>query len=175
LILGIIPARKGSKRIPHKNTKLLCGKPLVSYAIESGQKSTVDRLMVSTDDPRVMEICKEYGVEVIVRPDYLATDEATTLDAVLHVVENIDYIPDIVVILEPTSPLRTASDIRTMKSLLDGNDSLACPSLGIFMVKWNTLKSRTLTGKRHIHVNSDGIDINDEKDWEKAEHALQGD
>jgi CMP-N-acetylneuraminic acid synthetase len=112
IVLGIIPARGGSKSIPLKNIKELCGKPLLAYAIESAKKSmSLDRLVVSTDHDRIASVAKEYGAEVILRPDELATDEASTEGALIHVLDDLkkreDYEPDIVLTLEPTSPFRS--------------------------------------------------------------------
>ena len=113
-IIGIIPARAGSKRLPGKNTKSLSGKPLVQWTFDAAHDSTyLDRLIVSTDDPVVMEIGLRSRIEIIERPCKLAGDTATSYDVVKHV---LDSIPDhstieAVVLLQPTSPLRTSRDI----------------------------------------------------------------
>jgi CMP-N,N'-diacetyllegionaminic acid synthase len=112
LIVGIIPARGGSKSIPRKNIKLLAGKPLFFYTVDEARKSRyIDRLIVSTDDDEIAEIARSYDVEVIMRPPEYATDTACTELALTHVVktlkENEGYEVDVVVTLEPTSPLRT--------------------------------------------------------------------
>lgn len=115
--LAIIPARGGSKGLPGKNIKELCGKPLVAWSIEAGLKSKyVDEVMTSTDDEKIAEISKKYGASVpFLRPSELASDTATTFDAVKH---TIDYYKnelkkefDYIVLLEPTSPLREVFDI----------------------------------------------------------------
>ena len=103
--LGIIPARGGSKGIPRKNIKIIAGKPLIAWTIEAAQKSELlDRLVVSTEDAEIAEISRKYGAEVIERPAELATDEATTLSALQHVLSVVDA--QAVVILQPTSPVR---------------------------------------------------------------------
>jgi len=118
--LAIIPARGGSKGLPGKNIKELCGKPLIAWSIESGLKSKyLDEVMVTTDSQEIAEISKEYGANVpFLRPDYLASDTATSFDAVKH---TIDYYKDelskkfdYIVLLEPTSPLREVDDIDNM-------------------------------------------------------------
>lgn len=114
-IIVVIPARGGSKRLPKKNIKSLVGKPLIAYTIEASLKSKyVGRVIVSTEDKEIAEISKKYGVEVIKRPKHLATDSAKTMDAVFHLLKILEkgkYIPEIVIILQPTSPLRTSDDI----------------------------------------------------------------
>ena len=115
--LGIIPARGGSKGLPGKNIKELCGKPLIAWSIESGLKSKyLDEVIVTTDSKDIANIAKQYGASVpFLRPDVLANDTATSFDAIKHTIEfyknemkkEFDYI----VLLEPTSPLREARDI----------------------------------------------------------------
>jgi N-acylneuraminate cytidylyltransferase len=131
-ILTIIPARGGSKGIPEKNTKLLAGKPLIAYSIEAAIKSEyINRVVVSTDDDEIAQISKKYGAEVIKRPSELAQDDSSTIDAVIHVLntlENEGYSADIVVLLQPTSPLRTQEDVDSAINLfiknMDKCDSL---------------------------------------------------
>ena len=124
--LAIIPARGGSKGLPGKNIKELCGKPLIAWSIEAGLKSKyLDEVVVSTDYQNIADIAKEYGANVpFLRPDYLASDTATSFDTVKHTIEyyknelgkEFDYI----VLLEPTSPLREVSDIdKAIKFLLE--------------------------------------------------------
>lgn len=124
-IYCIIPARKGSKRLPGKNTTLLMGKPLISWTIEEVMKSAcIDNITVSTDDEAVMEIAMSYGVRVLKRPQVLASDDASTVDVILHFVkflrdkgENIQHI----MLLQPTSPLRTAKHIDEAADLYLSN------------------------------------------------------
>jgi CMP-N,N'-diacetyllegionaminic acid synthase len=114
-IMAIIPARGGSKGIPRKNIKPLRSKPLISYSIEQAKKSKyINKVVVSTEDDEIAEISKKYGAEIIKRPDKLAKDETPTIDVVFHVLEILkakNYNPEIVVLLQPTSPLRNAEDI----------------------------------------------------------------
>ena len=116
-ILGIIPARGGSKSIPRKNIKKLLGKPLIAYTIEAAKKSRfLTRTIVSTDDPEIARVALRYGGDApFLRPKKIARDTSTTMEAVHHVLswfkkhgdEEYDYL----MILQPTSPLRTAFDI----------------------------------------------------------------
>lgn len=108
--VGVIPARKGSKRLPGKNTRMLGGKPLIAWTIEAARQSQyLTHLACSTDDEAVMRICVDRGVDVIVRPAELATDEARSEDVVLHALGL--YPCDYVCLLQPTSPFRVAEDI----------------------------------------------------------------
>jgi len=176
-ILGIIPARAGSKRIPHKNTRLLKGKPLIAYTIEAAQESMVNRLILSSDDPVAIDIALSYGVEVpFTRPAELSTDNATTLDVVVHAVNNLNsgYEPDIVVVLEPTSPLRTASDIdELLRTHMETDaDSVFNIEMGTFSMKREVLELGTLYGEMTLEYEWDGIDINEESDFELAEMLI---
>ncbi len=117
-ILGIITARGGSKGIPGKNIKDLCGKPLIAYTIEAAQKSGVfDRIILSTDDVEIAAVAQKYGVEVpFMRPAELAQDGTPHLPVLQHAVawlkENQNYEPDAVMLLQPTAPLRQAYHIK---------------------------------------------------------------
>ncbi len=110
--LGIIPARGGSKGIPRKNIRDLAGKPLVAWTIEEAAKSQyLDRCVISTDDTEIADIARNFGGDVpFMRPAELAQDGTPSIDVVLHVVNEITGY-DYVVLLQPTSPLRTANDI----------------------------------------------------------------
>ena len=117
-ILGIIPARGGSKGIPGKNIKEFYGKPLIAWTIEAALKSgSLSRLIVSTDDNKIVEIAKRYGAEVpLVRPAELAQDTSSTLSVLVHAVkyllEKENYFPDFIFLLEPTFPGRQPQHIR---------------------------------------------------------------
>lgn len=105
--LAIVPARGGSKRLPRKNLLDLNGKPLVAWSIEAGLNSKyIDNIVVTSDDADILNIAEDYGVLSINRPIELSSDTATTFDAVEHAIKNIKYY-DYIVLLQPTSPLRT--------------------------------------------------------------------
>ena len=114
-ILAVIPARGGSKGINRKNIVLLAGRPLISYTLSCAQYArSLDRVVVSTDDLEIASVCQHFGTEVIMRPASLADDRSTTHSFLLHVVEKYErdgYLPDAVMTLQPTSPLRTAKHI----------------------------------------------------------------
>jgi CMP-N,N'-diacetyllegionaminic acid synthase len=124
-VIVIIPARGGSKGLPGKNIRPLCGKPLVAWSIEKALKSAyVDTVMVSTDSSEIADISKSFGAEVIeLRPAMLATDQAPTFDVVEHVLKRYRELDgltfDYVVLMEPTSPLREDGDIDSMLESLD--------------------------------------------------------
>lgn len=125
-ILGFIPARANSKGIPGKNIKLLNGKPLISYTIEEGKKSRIHRLIVSTDSPEISEISQALDAEVpFLRPADLSQDDSVIEDSLLDVLNklkiNEGYQPDLIVLLQPTSPLRTAEHINDCIRLLEEN------------------------------------------------------
>ena len=126
MILGVIPARGGSKYVPRKNVRLLCGKPLIAWSIEAADASSLlDSYVVSTEDSEIAEIAINYGAQVMDRPQELATDEADTLPVLLHVLEQIEATT--VVLLQPTSPIRDTDLIdRCIRKFLEtGADSLA--------------------------------------------------
>lgn len=114
--IAIIPARGGSKTIPTKNIKLLNGKPLIYYTITEAQKSKyLSHILVSTEAQEIAQIAREYGAVVISRPLALAQDDTPSLLVYQHVIKYLEQVedlhPDIIVILQPTSPLRTVEDI----------------------------------------------------------------
>lgn len=120
-VLVIIPARGGSKGIPHKNIKPLAGKPLIHYTIDVARQIVDDEdICVSTDDPEIIKCVEEYGLNVpFVRPAELATDTAGTYEVLLHA---LDYYEkhgrhyDVVLLLQNTSPFRTAKHVKEAMS-----------------------------------------------------------
>jgi len=124
-ILAIIPARGKSSGIKRKNIKPLAGKSLIAYTIETALKSQyLDRVIVSTEDKKIAKISKQYGAEVMERPKNLTRDNTPVIQVLRHVVNllsnNEKYIPDIVVLLQPTSPLRRVDDINlAIRQLLE--------------------------------------------------------
>ena len=126
MILGITPARGGSKGIQGKNIKEISGKPLIAWTIEAAKESKmIDRYVVSTEDEEITAISRECGADVIERPQELATDVTTTLSVLQHAVEKIPC--DIVVLLQATSPIRRGGLIdECIREFIDNEyDSLA--------------------------------------------------
>lgn len=115
-VLALVTARGGSKGLPGKNVRPLCGKPLIAWTVAAGLESRIiDTLVVSTDDETIAEAARAAGARVpFMRPAELATDTATSMDVVEHAVQSLEEMGerfDYLVLLEPTSPLREASDI----------------------------------------------------------------
>jgi len=116
-ILGLITARGGSKGVPRKNTRMVAGKPLIGWTIEAAKAAkSVSRVVLSTDDKKIAELGERYGAAVpFIRPPELAEDASSHVNVVLHALkwfeENEQWKPDFVLLLQPTSPLRTAIDI----------------------------------------------------------------
>lgn len=144
-ILAIIPARGGSKGIPHKNIKPLGGHPLISYSIAAANSSSlVDRTIVSTDDPEIAEVAREYGAEVpFLRPGGLALDDTRDLPVFQHALkwlaEEEDYQPEIVVQLRPTSPFRPPNLVDTAVAILHSHPE-ATSVRGVVPSKQNPYK-----------------------------------
>lgn len=113
-VLGFIPARGGSKGVPNKNIRPLAGKALVLWTIEAANQSKyIDTLVLSSDSEQILQVASPHKtVRTLKRPDHLSSDESPTLDAVFHALENFPNY-DYLVVLQPTSPLRTSEDIDT--------------------------------------------------------------
>ena len=113
-ILAIIPARGGSKGIPGKNIIPVGGKPLIAWTIEAAQKSKyIGKVIVSSDDDEILKVSAKFGAKSIKRPAKLATDTASPEPLIFHALDYLrtkKYIPDIIVYLQPTSPLRDEKD-----------------------------------------------------------------
>lgn len=154
-VLGIIPARAGSKRIPGKNTKLFCGKPLVEYIIQSALSAKLlDTIVVNSDDEKVLNIASKYQDLIpIKRPQSIAGDKASALEYVNHTLKlllekKLEY--DIIVILQPTSPLTLSTDIDETIQLLINSKSDSAVSImkldhAIHPIKMKTLEGNKLT------------------------------
>jgi CMP-N,N'-diacetyllegionaminic acid synthase len=115
-VLGLITARGGSKGLPGKNIRPLCGKPLIEWSIHAAKGAgCIDHIVVSTDDAAIAEVAQRAGADVpFQRPSELATDSASSVDVTIHAIDTLaktDRAFDIVVLLEPTSPLRESVDI----------------------------------------------------------------
>lgn len=126
-VLGIIPARGGSKGVPRKNIREVAGKPLIAYSIMAAQSSRLlTRCIVSTDDTETAEISAALGCEVMDRPAELAQDDTPTVSVVKHIFERLeseDELFDYGLVLQPTSPLRTGLDIDSALQALFQSDA----------------------------------------------------
>lgn len=147
-VLGIITARGGSKGVPGKNLKLLAGKPLLAYTIEAARACpALNRVILSTEDAAIAELGRSLGCEVpFTRPAELSGDDTPHLPVIQHAFawmrDYAHYVPDAVMVLQPTSPLRTAADIAAAIALLEssGADSV----LSVSEVPAHSHPSRTL-------------------------------
>lgn len=129
-VLAIIPARGGSKGVPRKNIREVAGKPLIAWTILEAKKSRyIDRLIVSTDDLEIADVARLWGGEVpFMRPAQLSQDNTPGIEPVIHALESLpDY--DYVVLLQPTSPLRTSEDIDGCIELCEGKSAGFCVSV----------------------------------------------
>jgi CMP-N-acetylneuraminic acid synthetase len=199
--LGIIPARGGSKAIPRKNIKMIAGKPLIAWTIEAALRSKLmDRFVVSTEDQEIADISRKYGAEVIQRPKALATDTATTMSVLQHVLTHIPA--DVVVILQPTSPVRDSGliDGCIKKFKKSGADNLGtgfiCKFMeygtyskrrqelqgffyddgNVYVIKSELIKKGKLFGKKVQRVftsRDENVEIDDDFDFWIAEQILR--
>ena len=133
-VLGIIPARGGSKRLLKKNIQLLGGKPLVAWSIQAAQETDlIDKVVVSTEDAKISEVAIQWGVDdVIHRSEQLSGDDASTNNVIIEVLENLEEKGErygYLVLLQPTSPLRTAAHIKSAFSRIEVSNAIGAVSV----------------------------------------------
>ena len=160
--IAIITARSGSKGLPHKNIKLLNGKPLMAWSIEAALKSGMfDTVMVSTDSEEYAKIAREYGAEVpFLRSEVTSGDTSNSWDTVAEVLDNYRKLGrefDTLALLQPTSPLRTAEDIRNMYAMLEEKGN-ANAVVSITPCVFNPLYARTFN-EQWSYGNNDRISV----------------
>lgn len=118
-ILAVIPARGGSKRLPRKNVLELGGKPMIQWSIDAAHASKyISKIVVSTDNEEIAGLCEELEIDLLWRPDYLSTDKAKSDDVLIHAIKSMQGKYNFVILLQPTSPLRTTKDIDMAIELL---------------------------------------------------------
>lgn len=129
-VLAVIPARGGSKGLPGKNIRDLGGKPLLAWTIEAALGSAyVDKVILSSDDEAIIQTARRHGCEVpFKRPAHLATDNAATIDVLLHAMQSLPQY-DLVILLQPTSPLRSSADIDKALETLLSHQATSCVSV----------------------------------------------
>lgn len=185
--LGVIPARGGSKRLPGKNIRPLCGKPLIAWTIDVAHQSGLDQVIVSTDDLEIARVSRDYGADVpFFRPKELATDEAKSVDVMVHAAQWCeDHVqrPDYIFLLQPTSPTRTKDDIDVALEVLDRHKTQGYVSLDVegkpngmlYASSWDLLMKDhqiwNLFSTLYVCL-SDVPDIDTEEDWAEAERIL---
>ena len=200
LILGVTPARGGSRGIPRKNIRPIAGKPLIAWTIEAAQASKfIDRYVVSTEDEEIAAVAEEYKAETLKRPSRLSTDKASTISVLQHAIKKVPC--DIVVLLQATSPVRNEALVDAcIKEFLDNAyDSLATGFIckyveygkselrrqdinglfyedgNIYVMKSDLIKKGDRYGKnigRKVISRYENIDIDDDFDFWIAEKVL---
>ncbi len=136
-IVGLITARGGSKGLPHKNILSLAGKPLITWTVEAALNcKSINRLIVSTDDYEIADVARQAGAEVpFMRPAELAQDGSDHLSVVSHAIQWLDHHDsakaDYVLLLQPTSPLRSTSDLNTAITMATQQDAVAVVSVSL--------------------------------------------
>ena len=186
-MIAIIPARGGSKRIPNKNIRDFCGKPLIYWTIKAAQDSGIfENIIVSTEEPKISKIADSYGVKNIGRPMELATDSATTLDVVKWSIKQVKT--DSIMILQCTSPLRIDFDIRRAQGLIcrecDSIVSVKSSLDGVYLQNGAIYAARIDYIKNYgklygndsflyLMPSERSIDIDTEIDWKIAEMLME--
>lgn len=141
--LAVIPARGGSKRLPRKNILDLCGKPLIAWSIDEAKKSKyIAKTLVTSDDEEILNISKKYGADISKRPSKLSSDSSTTYEALEHVISSQEQEYEYIVLLQPTSPLRTSKHIDEAIELLELKNADAV--ISVCEVEHSVLWSMTL-------------------------------
>lgn len=201
MIVGVTPARGGSKGVPRKNLIELCGKPLLAWTIEAAKASKLlDRYVVSTEDAAIAEVARHWGAEVLDRPAELAADDTTTLSVLQYVLTQVEA--DAVVILQATSPIRDADLIdRCIRRFLETKaDSLAtgyicksteygtnrrrrqeipgffCDDGNVYVIRAELVRAGEPHGtriERMVLDREQNVDIDDEFDFWLAEQVLK--
>lgn len=130
-VLAIVPARGGSKRLPRKNILTIAGKPLIHWTIEAALNSKyIDEVLISTDDADIADVSSKYNISLPeLRPSGLSTDQASTQDVILYTLQKFGGDFDIVVILQPTSPLRQSEHIDGAFELFIKNEAFSIVSV----------------------------------------------
>ncbi len=201
IIVGVTPARGGSKGIPRKNIRFIAGKPLIAWTIEAAKESQLlNRYIVSTEDEEIAKISRQYCAEVLYRPPELATDKISTLRVLQYVIKQVPC--DIIVLLQATSPIRKQRLIdECIREFIDnGYDSLATGFMckyveygknesprqeiegffyddgNVYVIKADLIKEGKRYGKnigRKIISRWENVEIDDEFDFWIAEKILQ--
>lgn len=201
MILGITPARAGSKDLPGKNIKRIAGKPLIAWTIEAAKKSKlIDRYVISTEDKEIAKIAGKYGAEVLERPYKLATNRASTLSVLQHAVSEIPC--NAVVLLQATSPIRKTGLIDECIAEFNscGYDSLATGFIckyteygknelrrqdvkgffyddgNVYVIKTDLIRKGDRCGRKigqKIISRWENVDVDDEFDFWLAEEILK--
>lgn len=185
-ILALVPARGGSKRLPGKNLKDLCGKPMIHWAIDEAQKSKyIDTLVVSTEDAAIVAAVANKGVQIVDRPADMAGDKSSVYDAIFHALEQ--FPPhDYILLLQVTSPLRIVEDIDGCIETCIANHAPSCITVtpgrpdanGSVYIAWTSwLRETRLFDSGRVAVHpippERSVDVDRIADFEKAESLMR--
>ena len=147
-ILGLIPARAGSKRLPNKNTLDMHGKPMIAWSISSAIRSKyIDDVVVSSDSDSILNISKKYGAKLLKRPLKYAMDNSSSEDVILNAIKELKINYNHTVSLQPTSPLRTSKDIDNAIELLFQKKAKSVISVNLLV------ENAMLKGKNHGNLS----------------------
>jgi len=155
-VAAIILARGGSKGIPKKNILKFCGHPLVAWTVMQCLNSKlINDIYISSDSDEILEIASSYGAKIIKRPDEFAQDHSKSEDAMIHALKSLDYTPDIVLMLEPTAPLRRPDDFDNaiMQFITEGWDSGFSGALLQDFLIWKKNKDDILESVNYDYKN----------------------
>ena len=186
--LGLIPARKGSKRVPGKNMKPLGGQPLIVWTIGAAHMAEkIDTIVVSSDDERALELADGLGCDTLLRPAELATDQASSYDVIRHALDAYNGEYDYLCLLQPTSPFRAPNDIDMCVDMLE-----KCSTSPAFAsAQYNKHVPNGAVYVAHISWLRDGgnfdgpavthylmppqrsLDIDTPEDWKQAERQIK--
>lgn len=165
--VSLIPARGGSKGIPHKNITILKGRPLIKYVIDASLQSNVCDTWVSTDDENIAKIATECGSKVLIRPDEISRDNSPTEECIKHFLENINC--DHVTLIQPTSPMVSSLDINLGLNMISSGqyDSLFSAVKMNDLLIWDhnlnplnynyRYRGNRQSRKEHIYIETGGI------------------
>lgn len=155
-ILGLIPARGGSKGLPHKNITPLAGRPLLAYTAQAAlQSRRLTRVILSTDDPLIADVGKQLGLSApFLRPAGISRDGTPMLDVILHALDYLKradaFSPGIIVLLQPTSPLRTSDHVDRAVDLLLSTDADTVVSVVAVPHQFNPVSVMRIEGERLV-------------------------
>jgi len=184
-ILAIVPARGGSKRLPGKNLKDLCGKPMIHWTVDVAKESKyLDKIVVSTEDQQIVQSVSNKGIDIVTRPEELAGDRSSVYDAIFHTLAQ--YEPfDYVCLLQVTSPLRLVEDIDGCIEKCIAKNAPACISItegrpdanGAVYVAWTSwLRETRLFDSGRVTTypmpSSRSVDVDRITDFEEAESIM---
>jgi CMP-N,N'-diacetyllegionaminic acid synthase len=178
-VLAIVPARAGSKGIVDKNLTDLCGRPLIGYTIDAARAaSCITRTIVSTDSPAIAEVARGCGAEVpFMRPAELAGDATPMMPVVLHAIDWLathdGFAPDVIALLQPTSPLRTAADIDAAVGMLlddDGADAV----VSVIEARTHPALTRIVDGNGRLQPFLPGVPVPVRRQGVEGVYELNG-